>query len=142
MAGPRRVDFDKFIGWLLWDKGPWFKEQSGTPDTPPANHAGVYAKDVAGKATLYWIDDAGVEHSLAGADAGSIALLAQVFRHDLRLVVRETDIVLTDNTRLDVSTSRHGLVPKATGDVTQFLRADGTYATPSGADFLLVQVFS
>jgi hypothetical protein len=33
-----------------------------------------------------------------------------------------------DNTDLDVSTSRHGLVPKAPNDTKKFLRGDGTWA--------------
>ena len=34
-----------------------------------------------------------------------------------------------DNTDLDVSTSRHGLTPKAPNDTTKFLRGDATWAT-------------
>lgn len=34
-----------------------------------------------------------------------------------------------DNTDLDVSTVRHGLVPKAPNNTTMFLRGDGTWAT-------------
>lgn len=139
MAGPKRVDFDKFIGWLMWDKGPWFKDQVTTPETPLASHIGVYNKGNV----LFWIDDDGVEHSLAGADAGSIAILSQVFRHDSRLVVRETELVLIDITRGDATTSRHGLLPKLSGDATEFLDGTGVFSTPAGGgDFLVAQVFS
>lgn len=34
-----------------------------------------------------------------------------------------------DTTDLDVSTSKHGLCPKAPNDITKFLRGDGTWAT-------------
>ncbi len=35
-----------------------------------------------------------------------------------------------DGTDLDVSTARHGLVPKAPADPSRFLRGDGTWAVP------------
>ena len=37
-----------------------------------------------------------------------------------------------DNTDLNASTSRHGLLPKLGGGTTNFLRADGTWAEPPG----------
>lgn len=37
-----------------------------------------------------------------------------------------------DNADLDTSTSRHGLCPKLSGSTSQFLRGDGTFATPPG----------
>jgi hypothetical protein len=37
-----------------------------------------------------------------------------------------------DNTDLDVSTSKHGLCPKAPNLTTQFLRGDATWAVPTG----------
>jgi hypothetical protein len=37
-----------------------------------------------------------------------------------------------DNTDLDATTARHGLLPKLGGGTTNFLRADGTWAAPSG----------
>lgn len=40
----------------------------------------------------------------------------------------EADLVLSDNTTADVSTSAHGLVPKATDDTEKFLRDDATWA--------------
>lgn len=39
-----------------------------------------------------------------------------------------------DNTDLDVSTSRHGLVPKAPNDTQKYLRGDGTWAVPTVAE--------
>jgi len=38
-----------------------------------------------------------------------------------------------DNTDLDASTSAHGLLKKLPGGTSTYLRADGTFATPSGA---------
>lgn len=37
-----------------------------------------------------------------------------------------------DNTDLDATTGRHGLLPKLGGGTTNFLRADGTWAAPAG----------
>ena len=37
-----------------------------------------------------------------------------------------------DNTDLNATTGRHGLLPKLGGGTTNFLRADGTWATPAG----------
>lgn len=37
-----------------------------------------------------------------------------------------------DNTDLDASTSKHGLLPKLGGGTTNFLRADGSWAAPAG----------
>lgn len=45
----------------------------------------------------------------------------------------EGDITLADVTTLDVSSSKHGLAPKAPGTTTDFLRGDGTWAEPSSA---------
>lgn len=41
-------------------------------------------------------------------------------------------ITLTDVTTNDVSTTKHGLVPKAPNDTTKFLRGDGTWNVPAG----------
>lgn len=38
-----------------------------------------------------------------------------------------------DNTDLDATVSAHGLLPKLAGGTTNYLRADGTWAAPSGA---------
>jgi len=38
-----------------------------------------------------------------------------------------------DNTDLDSTTGKHGLLPKLGGGTTDFLRADGTWAAPPGA---------
>lgn len=43
--------------------------------------------------------------------------------------VTESDLSLSDVTTADVSTSRHGLCPKAPNDTAKFLRGDGTWAT-------------
>lgn len=47
--------------------------------------------------------------------------------------VSESGLWLRDNTIADVSTSRHGLVPKAPNDTTKFLRGDGTWGVAGAA---------
>jgi len=46
--------------------------------------------------------------------------------------VTETMQVLADNTTQDVSTAKHGYVPKGTNTGTKFLRDDATWDTPAG----------
>lgn len=51
--------------------------------------------------------------------------------------VTEAMQVLADNTTNDVSTTKHGYVPKGTNTTTKFLRDDGTWASvPGGGDAL------
>jgi len=47
--------------------------------------------------------------------------------------VAEDGQTLSDVTTLNVSTSKHGYVPKAPNDTAKFLRGDATWATPSGS---------
>ena len=55
-------------------------------------------------------------------------------------IVTEAKQVLADNTTHNVSTSMHGYVPKATGETTKFLRADGFWETISGSGLTQQQV--
>lgn len=48
--------------------------------------------------------------------------------------ITEAMQVLADNTTQDVSTTKHGYVPKAPNDTTKFLRGDGDWAVPSGSE--------
>lgn len=45
----------------------------------------------------------------------------------------EAALAMTDITTNDVSTTKHGFVPKAPNDTTKFLRGDATYAVPAAA---------
>ncbi len=47
--------------------------------------------------------------------------------------VTEAKFGLSDNSTADVSTSRHGLVPKAPNDAAKFLRGDGAWAAVGGS---------
>lgn len=46
--------------------------------------------------------------------------------------IAESVITFTDITTNDVSTTKHGLVPKAPNDTTKFLRGDASWSTVSG----------
>lgn len=45
--------------------------------------------------------------------------------------VTEAKMKLADNTTFDVTTGRHGFVPKASGTATKYLRDDVTWAAPT-----------
>lgn len=62
------------------------------------------------------------------ATGGIVALTAAEAKAILAIV--EADITLADNTTGDVSTSKHGFVPKAPNDTTKFLRGDATWGIP------------
>jgi len=47
-------------------------------------------------------------------------------------VITEVKQLLSDNTTNNVSTSKHGYVPKATGDSTYYLDATGAWSVPAG----------
>lgn len=49
--------------------------------------------------------------------------------------VTEDYVTLADVVTLDVSITKHGLVPKAPNDATKFLRGDGTWAVPAAGAF-------
>lgn len=60
--------------------------------------------------------------------------------------VTEAQIILSDVTTDDVSTSKHGFVPKAPNDSTKFLNGVGAYAVPAASvdypQVLFTQIFS
>lgn len=57
--------------------------------------------------------------------------------------VVEADITLADNTTNNVSTSKHGFVPKAPNDATKYLDGTGAWATISaGGRILQIDVFT
>lgn len=45
----------------------------------------------------------------------------------------DQNLVTTDVTTNDVSTSKHGFAPKAPNDATKFLDGTGAYSTPAGS---------
>ena len=45
---------------------------------------------------------------------------------------RESNLILTDVTTADVSTTKHGFAPKGDGDTSKFLNANGGYTVPAG----------
>jgi hypothetical protein len=47
--------------------------------------------------------------------------------------ITEAALALADNTTGNVSSTKHGFVPKAPNDTTKYLRGDGTWYTPPGS---------
>lgn len=54
--------------------------------------------------------------------------------------VTEADVTLSDVSTLNVSTTKHGLAPKAPSDTGKFLRGDGTWAQVTESGILLADV--
>ena len=53
---------------------------------------------------------------------------------NLLTAVTESTLTLTDNTTADVSTTKHGLVPKLPNDSSKYLNGLGVWAVPPGSD--------
>jgi hypothetical protein len=51
---------------------------------------------------------------------------------NIKALVTDANLVTSDITTNDVSTTKHGFVPKAPNNTTTFLRGDGTWAAPAG----------
>ena len=51
---------------------------------------------------------------------------------NIKALVTDANLVTSDITTNDVSTAKHGFVPKAPNNTTTFLRGDGTWAAPAG----------
>jgi predicted small secreted protein len=51
---------------------------------------------------------------------------------NLKTIVTDANLITSDITTNNVSTTKHGFVPKAPNDTTKFLRGDGTWATAGG----------
>lgn len=84
--------------------------------------------------------------SPSGSDIAAVSAGGTTYRSTLSEIaasIKIDDLALPDdNTDLDVSTTRHGLVPKLPGGTTTFLRADGTYAAPSASGLPVVDTTS
>ncbi len=55
--------------------------------------------------------------------------------------IAESKLALTDNTIGNVSTAKHGLVPKAPNVTSKFLRGDATWDTPAGSGDMTKAVY-
>jgi len=66
---------------------------------------------------------------IVNADISGSAAIAYS-KLNLASSIVEADLNLSDNTTGDVSTSKHGFVPKLPNNTTTFLRADGIFAAP------------
>ncbi|RLI87987.1 MAG: hypothetical protein DRP01_00105 [Archaeoglobales archaeon] len=97
-------------------------ELAAKADTPhgTADHTGIIGTHA--QISVVGVDDHHAEdHAARHADGGADA-------------VKLDDLATPDdNTDLDSSTSRHGLLPKLGGGTSDFLRADGTWVVPAGS---------
>ncbi len=113
--------------------GGMFSSQ-GTAPTPPANSVGYYAP--ASLATAYGIAfpatiTTGVVFRTGTSNPQTESIIAVTGTGNVVLATDPT-FTLTDITTNNASTSQHGWLPKLGGGTTNFLRADGTWAAPSG----------
>jgi hypothetical protein len=87
--------------------------------TPGGELGGTWASptvDTTHSGSAHHAQDHATRHASGGADAVKLDDLGAP----------------DDNTDLNASTSKHGLLPKLGGGTTNFLRADGTWAAPAG----------
>lgn len=106
---------------------------SGSPVTTSGTLTGAWA-DAAQNAVFAGPSTGGAGtpafRALVAADIPAHATTHQSGGSD---AIKLDDLALPDdNTDLDATTSYHGLLPKLGGGTTNFLRADGTWAAPSG----------
>lgn len=85
---------------------------------PVASHTHAHSATTGQTANDHHNEDHGSRHASGGADSIKLDDLASP----------------DDNTDLNATTSVHGLLPKLGGGTTNYLRADGTWTEPPGAD--------
>lgn len=85
--------------------------------------------------------DKNIQYNDAGAAFGGVANNATATKKYLQQVsgatptmeqVADADLLTTDVTTNNVSTSKHGFAPKGDGDTSKFLNANGAYSVPPG----------
>ncbi len=79
------------------------------------------------------------------ADSGTIDFTYTDATPEITAIVKDSSIteakqVLADNTTHDVSTTKHGYVPKAPNDATKFLNGVGAYAVPAGTGSSITEI--
>ena len=116
---------------------------SGAPSTSPTDMFQMYSKDaggVAGKATAHIRNEDG-SVIILDDDYSTYANAAHASRHQSGGAdsIKLDDLATPDdNTDLNVSTARHGLVPKLTNTGVAYLRDDGVWNAPSVQDHQLL----
>lgn len=74
-------------------------------------------------------------------DNANNIIATQEYGQHIQRLIREYDLLLSDNTLKDVSTAAHGFAPKAPNDSTKFLRGDATWAAPGSSSPFLIPWF-
>lgn len=128
-ADEEYVALDVTAGTAVW--------KSTTAGATDANavHVNVSSEisAITAKATPVAADYVLIEDSAASNAKKSVLL------QNLGLGIKLDDTAAPDdNTDNNATTSKHGLLPKLGGGTTNFLRADGTWAAPSGASDITV----
>jgi hypothetical protein len=76
---------------------------------------------------------ANVQTLLGAADYAAFRSSLSIGAVGLLSTVTEANITLADNTTNNVSTTKHGLAPKAPNDATKYLDGTGAYSVPAGS---------
>lgn len=93
--------------------------------------SGLYAKVSNTAGQVLDVDDAGIYYD------GTPKTHASTHQSGGTDAIKLDDLATPDdNTDLNASTNKHGLLPKLGGGTTNFLRADGTWAAPGGSSSL------
>lgn len=93
----------------------------------------------AGVGVFYQKDGVDLQFKNVNAGSDKVTVADDTTNHEIDIDVDESNMKLDDmgtpddNTDLDASTTRHGLLRKLDNDITHFLRGDGGWAEPPGA---------
>ncbi len=115
-------------------------ENSGSDEIAVTGLSGLLADSQTPLAHKTSHQDGGADELVVTGLVGLLATAQMPIAHAASHVSGGSDAVKLDdlaapddNTDLDVSTTKHGLTPKAPGDATKFLRGDATWAVPNFA---------
>jgi hypothetical protein len=115
----------------------WARITSKPSTYPPDAHTLVGAKHTASGLTIghYLRATGATSFAFQQIPAGDLPSHATSHQYGGGDAIKLDDLATPDdNTDLDATISRHGLLPKLYGGTVRYLRADGTWATIVGAD--------
>lgn len=113
------TDLGSYIGEAPIDGTPYVRQDAGWEVAATGGYTDEQAQDAIGTILT---DTATIDFTYTDATP---AIEASVKAAS----ITEAMQVLADNTTNDVSTTKHGYVPKAPNDTSKYLRGDGTWAT-------------
>lgn len=133
--------FDTATGKAIKDGGKAISDFATAAQGTKADNAVPTTRQVNGKALSSDVTlakgDIGLGNVDNTSDATKFAAAATLTNKTISgasntLTVREADLSLADNTTGNVTTSRHGFVPKLPNDAALFLDGTGVFSAPSG----------